>query len=109
MKRKRKVIFTITSLYLDEDEGVECSSTIGWYPNLKTAQKCVEEDWPDIDEAGYYNYVVIERVVEGLYNMSGMLLDRQTEWWYSFDYKQEKWIACEKPQWSVGTINWGLG
>ena len=118
MKRKRTVIFAITSLYLKkvkEDEKVvgqtlthDRSRFVGWYSNLKTAQKCVEEDWADFDEAGYYNYIVIERMVEGLYNMSGILLDRQTEWWYVYD-DVKKWVPCSKPKSLKHMINFGLG
>jgi hypothetical protein len=118
MKRKRTVIFTITSLYVKKvkENGQEVGERhyydrnrlVGWYSDLAKAQKCVEEDWADFDENWYYNYIVIEKNTEGLYNMSNDL-GKQYEWWYRFDYKQEKWIACEKPQWSVGTINWGLG
>ena len=117
MDKKRQVIFTITSLYLKNvTEGGkvtgQCclfnrSRTIGWYTFLRVAQKCVEEDWPDIDEAGYYNHVVIERVVEGLYNISGHKLDRQTEWWYK--YNKGKWIPCEKPKAVKMIVNFGLG
>ncbi len=111
-------MYAITSLYLKkvkEGEKVIGQSLahdrmrlVGWYSNLKKAQKCVEEDWADFDEAGYYNYIVIERMVEGLYNLSGVLLDRQTEWWYVYD-EVKKWVSCEKPKCLKHMINFGLG
>jgi len=114
MKRKRQVIFTITSLYVLKKNGprrikdVIRTRLIGWYSDLATAQKCVKEDWADFDEGRYYNYIVIEKNTEGLYNM-GVDLDEQYEWWYQFDCKQEKWIICEKPIYLEGTIGFGMG
>ena len=115
---KEIVIYTITSLYTakpDLDNMTVIgqleyrSSLVGFYRSLDKAKQCVEEDWADFDEAGYYNYVVIERNVEGLYNINGFELDIQTEWWYKFDDDNNKWVVCEKPDWSVGIVGWGLG
>lgn len=82
---------------------------VGWYSDLETAQKCVDEDWAGFYEAGWYNYVVIERMVEGLYNLSGLCLDRQTEWWYRYDNNTGKWVPCDKPECLKGVVNFGLG
>ena len=103
------VIYTITSLVEDNNGDIVEDRVVGWYSDLKIAKQCVEEDWADFDEAGYYNYVVIERNVEGLYNINGFELDIQTEWWYKFDDDNNKWVVCEKPDWSVGIVGWGLG
>ena len=113
------VIFTITSGYVKpirEGETVvgrrpewNKLATVGFFSDLATAQKCVEEDWGGFEEAGYYNFIVIERTVEGLYNISGTNDNTiQTEWWYLFDHKERKWKASEKPNWSLGIIGWGL-
>ncbi len=119
MEKEKTVIFTITSLFaktvrengkvIGKRAEFGRSRLVGWYSDVETAIKCVEEDWADFDEAGYYNYIVIERMVEGLYNMSGFDHDGRTEWWFEYDYKLNKWTACEKPDWSVGILNWGLG
>jgi hypothetical protein len=110
VKEERLVVYTITTLYVRKikDEvkrEVLCEScdhgrttTPGWYSSLERAKKCVESGWGSLDDGGYYNYLIIERVVEGLYNLSGLDLDKETSWWYKFDYKEDEWVPCEKPK-----------
>ena len=116
--KERLIIYTITSLHIknvrnEKKEVVghimehrDCR-TVGFYADLETAKKCVEEDWAGFDEAGYYNHIVIEKMVEGLYNLQG--LDDPVEVWYRHDYESRKWVPCEKPKTLFGTIGFGLG
>jgi len=106
-KQDRLVIYTITTLSVrpvkDEvkrevlGEVVEFSKTTtpGWYSSLEKAMECVENGWGSLDECGYYNYLVIERVVEGLYNLAGSDVDKPLDWWYKYDGNQ--WTPCERP------------
>ena len=48
-------------------EGAIGTRVVGYYEDLETARKCVEENWGDIYEDGYYKYAVIEDVEPGLY------------------------------------------
>lgn len=41
---------------------------VGYFLDLDTAKKCIEENWCDLYESGYYKYAVIEDVEPGLYN-----------------------------------------
>ena len=118
--KARLLIYTITSLFIknvkNENREVVGQSIesghcrmVGFYADLQTAMKCVEEDWAGFDEAGYYNYIVIERMVEGLYNISGFDLAKPSEWWYRHDYEARKWVPCEKPKCLVGTVSFGMG
>jgi hypothetical protein len=108
-KRDFGVIYTVTTLSIkkvkDEETrtvlGERCEAgktvTVGWYTSLEAAQKCVSNNNGSLDECGYYNHLVIERVVEGLYGLLGDG-DKQTEWWYKYDHSADKWVACEKPK-----------
>lgn len=114
-----QIIYTITSLYIKSirnefrevvGEIMETGRcrTVGFYTDLEKAKKCVEEDWGAFNEAGYYNYIIIERVVEGLYNLNGLDLNDESvgEHWYRYE---NKWIPCQKPKMLFGTIGFGLG
>ena len=48
----------------------ECSRVPGYFEDLDTAKKCIEENWGDLYEDGYYKYAVIEDVEPGLYKSS---------------------------------------
>jgi hypothetical protein len=83
---------------------------VGFYDELKKAQLCVEEDWASFDEAGYYNYIVIELTVESIYNAGAMYLEddnQQTRWWYH--YENQTWVPCECPIGMESIINYGIG
>lgn len=106
---KEKVIYTITSLYLIED----CDETqrrleyrnrcVGFYFDYNTAEQCVQEDWAGFDEAGYYNYIVIEGLHQGIYPGLG-----DDEHWFKYN-GGHNWIPCEKPRCLNGTISFGIG
>ena len=118
----KKVIYTITSLSITkikrgniELDAMEPNRNrlVGYYFDLETAQKCVENDWGAFDEAGYYNTIVIEKVYPGLYNI-GAFDEKdahiQYEWWYRHERKpHSKWVACEKPNFGVSVCNFGIG
>ena len=40
---------------------------VGFFTELETAKKVVEENWGDLCECGYYHYAIIEEIHEGLY------------------------------------------
>ena len=41
---------------------------VGFYEDLETAKKAVEENWCDLYEDGYYKYAIIEEQEPGLYS-----------------------------------------
>ena len=102
-------VYTITSLYIDEDLSVNITPRrhsklpkrtrlVGFYKTLERAKECVEGDYAAFAEAGYYNYIVIEGLWEGCYPGLG-----DYEWWYKHDWENNKWVSCEKPE-TVGSI-----
>jgi len=75
--------------------------TVGYYPTQEKAIRCVENDWGDLDEAGWYGYAVIERVDSGLYPT----IDSEESLWYHYDHEEDKWkslpAAPEELEYSV--------
>lgn len=61
-----KLYFIATIRNIDF-KGTIGTRTVGYFEDLETAKKCVEENWGDIYEDGYYKYAVIEDVEPGLY------------------------------------------
>ena len=41
---------------------------VGFFEDLETAKKAVEENWGDLYEDGYYKYAIIEEREDGLYS-----------------------------------------
>ena len=41
--------------------------TVGYFSTVERAIECLEKNWGDLNEAGYYPWAVIEAVPEGLY------------------------------------------
>lgn len=89
---KAKYIYTVTQIKDIDEIG---ASTVGWFTSLKRAKGLVERNACDLHEM-YYNYIVIEKVEDGMYS------GPHEEYWYRwFD---GKWISIEKP---VGLIRVG--
>jgi hypothetical protein len=78
---------------------------VGFYSTLEQAQNCIANDWGNLNECGYYDYLVIQEEHAGLYNIAGLCLDTQTEWWYSRDYSKNEWVPSEKPEALKSMVN----
>lgn len=86
MKDKHITIYTILMTTKYELAGFSLpdfgdSRIVGFYENLEDAVSAVTENWGDIHEY-YYEYAIIEKVEEGLYN-SGTSEDRKVFKWDS--------------------------
>lgn len=75
---------------------------VGYFNDLIDAQICVEENYGDIYEEGYYPFCVIEAAEEGLYNIGG-----HGEWWYQWIDGRYKMI--DKPEVLKTTCGFGIG
>ena len=56
----------------------------GFFHDLETAQKCVEENWTDIFELNYYNMAVISEMPAGVCTRPSQ------QWWYHAKYFKGK-------------------
>lgn len=55
------------------------------------------------DEAGYYNYAVIERYQPGMYAIA------EDAEWYEYNHAKREWTAIEEPEFARQTINFAIG
>lgn len=71
-KPEAKPIYAVTTLRYDGGDEMQVAGrdrcrTVGFYHDLPTAKKTVEENIGDLWEAGWYPYAVVEAVEPGLY------------------------------------------
>ena len=76
---------------------------VGWYNNLKDARKSVENDDGLFNEAGYYQYIVIEKMREGIYPCA------KIRWWFEYNDESHSWLPIDDPDFSNGIVNYGIG
>jgi len=97
---KAKPIYTVTTVRGALAAG---SRAVGFYYTFEEANECIENNDLDINEAGYYHFAVIEKVIPGLYTYP------RDEFWYRWDNGKEQYIACEKPERFKQVCGWSLG
>jgi hypothetical protein len=80
----------------------------GFYTSKKKAIKAVEENWTDMNEAGYYPYVVIESATEGLLTVVN---NPEDTIWFKAIYKDKEFIKyeiTEQPEFAKGFVGWTI-
>lgn len=101
------MIYTITTLKTiygyknpvhQYELGLRC---VGWYRELKDAQRAVDENQGDIYEEGYYPFCVIEKISEGLY---GITFEEYWFKWIGDGYKE-----IQKPKELYHVCGFGMG
>lgn len=73
------MIYTITTINIHPANDFR-SRVVGYFNNFEQANNAVINNLGDINEHGWYNYVVVEEVNEGLYPLT------DNRWIYKFDY-----------------------
>ena len=93
------------------------SRTWGFYYDLGEALNAVHENWTDMNEAGYYDYAVIEPHDVGLLGIEKAVSNTL---WFKAEYEERKTEAgtpykccvrykeCETPKWAEHTVGWCL-
>ena len=84
----KKIYFVATFRDYDNSPiycGLKGGRTVGYFETLEEAKRCVEENWGDIYEDGYYKYAVIEGAEPGLYPTC---LDTKFYKWKDGSYKR---------------------
>lgn len=103
---KSDYIYTITAMggQYEDTTGAWIKNRLwGWYAQFDDAHSAVINNAADMNESGSYNYIVIEKVDEGV-----VPLDTAT-WWYKFNHKTHKYEKIESPKWAEGIVNWSMG
>lgn len=78
-------IFVVIVCYFDKTKNPKKlirQRTWGFYPDFETAKKCVEENWTDLYEMGYYNYALINEMP------TGVCVHPKNHWWFEVNYPQ---------------------
>lgn len=93
------------------------SRTWGFYYDLGKALKAVHENWTDMNEAGYYDYAVIEPHDVGLLGIEKAVSNTL---WFKAEYEERKtdkgtpykcctrYVECPTPSWAEHTVGWCL-
>lgn len=61
------MVYFVATIRNIDVEGTLGTRVVGYFTTPEEAKQCVEENWGDIYEDGYYKYAVIEDVEPGLY------------------------------------------
>jgi hypothetical protein len=95
------MIYAITTIRIENE--MPRVRTVGVFTSLQHAEEVLDNNWGDLNEAGYYPWAVIESVEEGLYPISPYFVQ-----FYVFDRQNEKWNKCDKPSelWLEGFCRW---
>ena len=89
-------IYTITG-FKNNHKNHRC---FGFYCDLESAVDAVESNSGNFDEAGYYNYLLIEEVSEGVWQLTSNIH------WYKWN---DGWELIERPKWARGLCNFSIG
>jgi hypothetical protein len=76
----------------------------GYYLSLDEAASVAESDKYDLNEAGYWFWIVIEAVSPGIYSV----VDSE-QYWYLYSDENRGFVPCTKPDWAQNVVGWGIG
>lgn len=109
-RRNPPSIYFVTTVFIDlsipanKFGQVKRSRCWGFYYSLKDAIRGMKMSCSD--EAGHYNYCVIERYSPGIYAVQSF------EKWYKWNeigYGNNSWVLTEKPENCKQIINFAIG
>ncbi len=83
-------IFVIKQFRITETDMLEICGNVGFFTNLYEALDIIENNIFDLSEDGYYEYSVIMKINEGLYQTA------HEEYWYRWDC--DKYVECDRPE-----------
>ncbi len=102
-ENKKEFIYTITMV--PEKSGERCKC-VGFFTRYSDALHFINKFGINgLDEGGLFKYLVIEKVLEGIYSIS----EEFEENWLEANFKENKWIEIKKPSQFQGVINFGIG
>ena len=76
---------------------------VGYSHDFDKAEEWVKDNVMDINEDGYYPFVVIEPMPEGIY------VHPEKEFWYRYCEGSDTYESCDKPDRYKHTIAWSMG
>jgi hypothetical protein len=87
-----KPIYKVITLSIREDRKWPTHEMFGWYHELEDAMEAVDCNSCDMQDHAF-NYALVSRSYEGGYG----LRDEEIQW-YKWNYTEEKWEICERPE-----------
>jgi hypothetical protein len=85
---REKLIYTLTQICNEQDTRSRCQ---GWFSTLKSAKKTIVDNSEILNEDGYYRFLVIEQIPEGI------SIGLHKEWWFVWDEDNEVYVKTAKP------------
>lgn len=101
----KEVYFVVCIRNNDSNDLIGNSRCWGYFFDLEEAKKTVSINDLDIAEDNYYNYALIEKVLEGICPIFKGLEEIQ---WYKYDPSVNQYKECEKPEWSKYISQWAI-
>ena len=78
---------------------------VGFFPDMETARKAVEENWCDLYEDGYYKYAIIEEHEDGLYS----ICENPVFFKWEGTIKEGGYKEIERPEATKGFFGFTIG
>lgn len=92
-------IYTVTTVFIGKDFKID-KRTWTFFSYLNEAHDFVENNIWDLNENGYWPFVVIESIKPGT-------ITRKTEYWYRFENR--KYQKISKPTELEGIVSFSMG
>ncbi len=100
---KEEFIYTITMVPKKSGDRCRC---VGFFTRFSNALHFINKYGINgLDEGGLFKYLVIEKILEGIYSIS----EEIEQIWFEADFKNNKWKEIKKPSLFKGVINFGIG
>lgn len=97
-----KPIYTIT-LIPQQESGPQRPRTVGFFHTPEEARRVPEKNEGELDEGGYYQYLVIEQVNPGLHPATLVVQ------WYIWNTQTKSWTLWFTPEKHSFVTNFGIG
>jgi len=94
-------IYTLTTIRNKAwDTDTRC---VGWFPNYEDAESTIIRSGELLNEAGYYEYAVIECIKAGIYQYD------DNPAWFAYNYNLETYGKIERPEDFEHVCGFGIG
>lgn len=94
-------MYFITTIHSKDENSID-TRCVGYFEDLETAKIILENNACDLFEC-LYEYAVIEKVEEGLYQLP------KKEYWFVINKTYDGYVAIEKPSKFKGWAVFGIG
>ena len=79
--------------------------TVGYFADSETAIDAVETNRGDLSEGGYYPYVLIEEIKDGLYHPAL----KESRWLFEWNLDEKRYVPIEEPEIWERIVGFSMG